>query len=171
LATTVTPDNEDNIEVIPESAKAGYTLGYADPEYMENLPLLSLPFLPQDKKYRCFMVEGDSMPPVQAGSYIIGEYLPDWNDIKDGEFYIVITLNDGIVFKMVNNWLAQRQAVQLCSTNPMYAPYEVAAKDILEVWKFKLVIADDIPAPHLKNDQITQTLLQLQQEVDALKRK
>ena len=31
LATTVTPDNHENIELVTEKAKAGYRTGYADP--------------------------------------------------------------------------------------------------------------------------------------------
>ena len=45
LTTTVGSDNIENIELVPEKAKAGYTTGYADPEYIEELPRFRLPFL------------------------------------------------------------------------------------------------------------------------------
>jgi len=46
LATTVDRQNRDNIELVPEKAKAGYTRGFFDPEYINELPRYQLPFLP-----------------------------------------------------------------------------------------------------------------------------
>src|ERR1700690_2570503 len=41
-------DNEGNdmVELIPLKASAGYLKGYADPDYVERLPKMQLPFLP-----------------------------------------------------------------------------------------------------------------------------
>jgi len=41
-------DNEgdDMIELIPVKASAGYLRGYSDPDYIERLPRMKLPFLP-----------------------------------------------------------------------------------------------------------------------------
>src|SRR5690606_12945511 len=58
LATTVSPDNEDNVEMVPVRAKAGYLAGYGDPEYISTLPVFQLPQLPRDRKYRMFQTEG-----------------------------------------------------------------------------------------------------------------
>ena len=44
LTTTVNTGNRENIELVPEKAKAGYTTGYADPEYIGELPVFTLPF-------------------------------------------------------------------------------------------------------------------------------
>jgi len=41
LATTVDQDNEENIELVNEKAKAGYANGYADPEYTKKVQELS----------------------------------------------------------------------------------------------------------------------------------
>lgn len=64
LAAVVNMNNDELIEVIPEKASAGYTSGYADPEFFADFPTLSLPFLSKNKKYRAFPIHGDSMPPV-----------------------------------------------------------------------------------------------------------
>ena len=37
LATTINAADEENIELVPEKAKAGYATGYADPEYIIDL--------------------------------------------------------------------------------------------------------------------------------------
>ena len=44
----VNEDNEDMIEVIPTDASAGYLRGYTDPEYIESLSNLKLPFMPTE---------------------------------------------------------------------------------------------------------------------------
>ena len=50
LATTVDSDNNENIELVTEKAKAGYTTGYDDPEYTRILHTFQLPYLPKDRK-------------------------------------------------------------------------------------------------------------------------
>ena len=52
---TVNENNEDLIEIIPIQASAGYLEGYADPEYIEELPKMKLPFMPQGK-FRAFPI-------------------------------------------------------------------------------------------------------------------
>ena len=144
LATTVDAENEENIELIPEKAKAGYSAGYSDPEYLAVLPTFQLPFLSRNKKYRSFQITGDSMPPVNPGAYVTGEYLQNWNMIRDGHPYIVVTKEDGIVFKMVYNKIESDECLQLVSTNPKYAPYNIGVSEILEIWKFVNYINDSL---------------------------
>src|SRR5690606_30979450 len=101
LATTVNNGNRENIELVAEKAKAGYTTGYADPEYISELPVFSLPFLSDKRKYRTCQLKGDSMLPIPDGSWVTGEFLQYWTGIMSGKAYIVFTLNDGIVFKIL----------------------------------------------------------------------
>lgn len=71
LTAMVDSENEDIIELIPHKASAGYTAGYADPDYLKVLPTFHLPFLSRDRKYRSFPIKGDSMPPVVEGSFVV----------------------------------------------------------------------------------------------------
>ena len=169
LATTVDQENEENIELISEKAKAGYTTGYADPDFIKVLPTFQLPFLSKQKKYRTFPISGDSMPPVVNGSFVTGEYVQNWNMIKDGYPYIILTKEDGIVFKIVYSHLRERKTLQLCSTNPLYEPYEVNIKEVVEVWKFVNYISSELPEPNLSKDQLSNTVFQLQREVNRIK--
>ena len=57
---TINEYNEDLIEIIPIEASAGYLKGYADPEYIEQLQKIKLPFLPTGT-HRAFPIKGDSM--------------------------------------------------------------------------------------------------------------
>jgi transcriptional regulator with XRE-family HTH domain len=137
LTVSVDVNQEENIEVVSMKAQAGYTGGYADPEFIEGLPKFKLPFLPKGKTYRSFQIKGDSMPPVSEGSWVTASYLQDWNDVKDGENYIVVTQDEGIVFKRLYNKLKTEQGFTLVSTNSAYAPYSLKADQILEIWKFE----------------------------------
>lgn len=144
-ATTVDSHNRENVELVSHKAKAGYTAGYNDPEFIGGLPTFNLPFLSQEKKYRMFQIDGDSMLPIPDRSHVIGEFIVDWHDIKDGHAYIFLTRNDGIVFKVAYNEIRKKKHVLLKSLNRKYQPYEVPANDILEVWRFVNYIATEIP--------------------------
>lgn len=169
LTTTIDDKDEEYIELIPEKAKAGYTAGFADPEYLKVLPTFQLPFLPKDKKYRSFPISGDSMPPVSDGAYVIGNYVENWQQIKDGYPYVFVTKNDGIVFKIAYNHIHENQTLQLCSTNPLYEPFEIHINEILEVWKFVNYISDDLPQMQLGDDTLTEAVLGIQRDVSHLK--
>ena len=79
----------NSIEIIPQKASMGYLSGYSDPEYIESLQRISLPFL-TNGKYRAFPAQGDSMPPFKDGSFIIGKYVEDIEDLKINKSYIFV---------------------------------------------------------------------------------
>ena len=171
LATTVDPDNEENIELVPERAKAGYRTGYADPEFIGQLPAFQLPFLSPGRKYRTFQITGDSMLPIPDGAWVTGEYVQDWSAIVSGQAYIVFTLDDGIVFKVAENLLEQEHKLRLYSLNPVYEPYDVDVRDIREVWKFVHYISSELPDPVIPEKQVMSMIARLKQDVDRLKRR
>jgi len=171
LTTTINRDNTENIELVPEKAKAGYTTGYADPEYIGELPVFRLPFLSDKRKYRTFQLKGDSMLPIPDGSWVTGAYLQDWMDIISGNAYIVFTLDDGIVFKVVENNIRTDGKLVLYSLNPMYEPYEVHISEIKEVWKFVNYISSELPDPVIPEKQLIQTVAGMKHDLERLKAK
>jgi transcriptional regulator with XRE-family HTH domain len=169
LATTVNPGNEENIELVPEKAKAGYANGFADPEFISELPTFRLPFLSPGKKYRTFQLSGDSMLPIPDKAWVTGEYLTDWRGIQSGGAYIVLTLDDGIVFKIVENKIEEEQILTLYSLNPLYEPFNVHINEIREVWKFVHYICAEIPDPVLPEEDLLKTVVHLKQDMNRLK--
>lgn len=167
LATTVNADNEENIEMVPLKAKAGYLAGFGDPTYLEGLPTFRLPNLPADKKYRMFQTEGDSMYPVPEGAYVIGSYLSEWRLNKESPC-IIVTAMEGISFKMVS-FLLDKRAFLLRSLNPIYTPYEVGAEEIKEIWKFEYYMTDEFPIEILTLQQIGLGLSEINKKLDAIK--
>ena len=171
LTTTVNSGNRENIELVAEKAKAGYTTGYADPEYIGELPVFTLPFLSDKRKYRTFQLKGDSMLPIPDGSWVTGEFLQDWMNIVSGKAYIVFTLNDGIVFKILENNIRQDGKLVLFSLNPLYEPYEVHVSEVKEIWKFVNYISSELPEPVLPEKQIFQSIAQMKNDLYRIKAK
>lgn len=145
LATTVNQQNEDNIELVPLKAAAGYTRGHADPEFIQTLPTFHVPFLSKQRKHRAFAIEGDSMLPITSGSLVFGVFEDDWLSIKDETPCILLTQNEGIVFKLVYNYLNERGCFLLASTNKLYKPYIVPVEEVLEVWRFEGYFSFEFP--------------------------
>ena len=169
IATTVDSQNRENIEVVPLKAKAGYKNGFADPEFIKKLPTFQLPILFNDRKYRMFQISGDSMLPIPDKSYVIAEYLENWYDIKDGEAYVLLTQEEGIVFKMVENNLKKKRSLTLKSLNTIYNPYDLNVSDIKEVWKFCNYMSTEIPESNFAKDELIDKLSKLETEVQSIR--
>jgi transcriptional regulator with XRE-family HTH domain len=172
LTTTVTPENTDNIELVNEKASAGYSRGFADPEFIRVLPAFQLPFLPRDRKFRTFQISGDSMLPIPDGAYVTGEYVQNWATLRDHMPYIVITLDDGIMFKIVENLIKTEGSLRMISLNPVYEPYTIEVSQIREVWRFVHYISSEMPEGNtLKEAAIVKTLNQLTSDVKGIQAK
>lgn len=169
LATTINNENDENIELVNEKAKAGYATGFADPEFISQLPVFQLPFLSKQKKYRTFQLSGDSMLPIPEGAWVTGEYVQDWSQIVSGQGYVVFTLDDGIVFKVVENLIAKGGIFRLFSLNPLYEPYELHVSEVKEVWKFVHYISNELPEPVLPQTELLRTVASLKNDMYRIK--
>ena len=179
LPIVVDRQNRELISIVPVNARAGYQHSYSDPEYIEELPKFSFPLteLYPDKSYRIFQIEGDSMLPVTPGSYVICEYTENWDSMKEGDGYMLITKTNGILFKRVWSHTAEDQLL-LKSDNPSHEPFDLHKKELLEVWKSLGLITFDMPEPESEKNQLdkdtsTEDLIsainQLQEDVKKLK--
>ena len=169
IAITVDRENNDNIEFVNEMAKAGYATSFSDPEFISNLPVFQLPFLSKEKKYRAFSISGDSMLPIPEGSIVIGEFIQDYYDIKSRDSYIIVTRNDGIVFKLVENHLAVNKSLKLISLNPEFEPYELPAFELKEAWRFVCYLNTELPEPETDIQKVLQTVNEMKMELQSLR--
>jgi transcriptional regulator with XRE-family HTH domain len=154
LATTVDSKNRDNIELVPHKARAGYTL-----------PTFQLPFLSKERKYRTFQINGDSMLPIPDKSFVTAQFLENWNDIKDGHAYVLLTQDDGIVFKVAYNHIKSKKKLLLKSLNFVYEPYEVNIGDIKEVWEFVNYISTQMPESNQSKEEVNKSVTLIQEEM------
>ncbi len=163
---SVDETENDLIEVVGVKASAGYTDGYGDPEYIEELPTMKLPFMPQGK-FRAFPIKGDSMPPLREGAFVVGKFLESPKQIIDGNTYILVTFNDGIVYKRVYK---NGMELELHSDNDFYKPYTVWMKDVVEVWEFTCSISTkEFERETIENKVILQAIKELKEDVSRLK--
>ncbi|MEJ2113209.1 MAG: LexA family transcriptional regulator [Flavobacteriaceae bacterium] len=166
---TVNEDNEDLIEIIPAKASAGYLNGYDDPEYIEQLQKIKLPFLPTGT-HRAFPIKGDSMLPVKDGSFVVAKFVEDIIDVRDGRTYIVLTKNDGLVYKRLYNKIDDNNTLLLSSDNRAYQPYEVKTENILEIWEFTCCInTQEYDEKELKLSNIVEMFRELKVELKSIK--
>lgn len=174
LVVTVDETQRENIEFVPQKAAAGYLNGYADTEYVKELPHFSLPILKQGT-YRAFEISGDSMLPLMPGTIVIGEYVEDLKSIKNGKTYVLVTQREGIVYKRVFNYLEENGTLFLVSDNRQYAPYQLHGSDVMEAWVAKAYISVQFPdvsdKAEVSVEQLASVVLDLQKEILQLKSK
>jgi transcriptional regulator with XRE-family HTH domain len=172
LVVTVDENSKDNIELVPHKAAAGYLNGYADPEFVKELPHFKLPMLKQGS-YRAFEISGDSMLPILPGTIVVGEYTDNLKDLKNGKTYVLVTKQEGIVYKRVFNYLEQNGKLFLVSDNRQYAPYQLDGDEVVEAWVAKAYISVQFPDVGDKNDgsveQLAGVVLDLQKEILQLR--
>ncbi len=158
----------NEITFVPVKAAAGYLAGYSDPEYIDELNTFTLPMLAAGN-YRAFEIVGDSMLPTPSGSVIIGEMTPDFEDVKSNQTYIIVSRNEGIVYKRVMKNGKSKGKITLVSDNTAYQPYSVNAADILEIWKANMVISKANVQPRWDVNQLASMVSTLQDQVSTLK--
>lgn len=171
LCTVVDSNNNENITLIPAKASAGYLAGYADHEFMASLPQFALPLpeLSKNKTYRAFQISGNSMKPIPSGAYIIGEFVQNWQEITNGQAYILVTRTEGITFKRIYKAIDEG-VLHLKSDNPEYAPYSVSLNDVLDVWKSVGYISFSIPEEtNMSLEKLTSVVMKMQKEITQLK--
>ncbi|KAI9449154.1 helix-turn-helix domain-containing protein [Russula earlei] len=162
--------SSNTVQFVPVKAAAGYLAGYADPEFLDELNTFTLPMLaPGD--YRAFEIIGDSMLPTPSGSVIVGEKVDDLEDVKNSNTYVVLSRNEGVVYKRIMKNNKIRNKLTLISDNPVFEPYTVNAEDVLEVWRAVFIMQKANTAPRWDVNQLAGMVSNLQDQVSSLKKK
>ena len=171
LSISVDQDDRENIELVPVKASAGYLNGYADPDFVKELPKFHLPIL-QNGTFRAFEIKGDSMLPLFPGSIVVGEFIDDWKTIKSNETYVVVSKNDGIVYKRVINKLKDQKQLLLKSDNKVYDPYTITADEVIEIWKAKAYISMNFPEPDNDTsiEKLTGMMMEMQKKINSMQK-
>jgi transcriptional regulator with XRE-family HTH domain len=158
------------IHFVPIKAAAGYLAGYADTEFIDELNTFTLPML-SGGNYRAFEIIGDSMLPTPSGSIIVGEKVDTLEDIKNNMAYIVVSRNEGIVYKRVVKNNKAKNKLTLVSDNPQYQPYQVNADDVVELWQAQSVISKVTVQQRWDVNALANLVNNLQDQVSTMKKK
>ena len=158
------------IHFVPVKAAAGYLASYADTEFIDELNTFTLPML-AGGNYRAFEIIGDSMLPTPSGSIIVGEKIDNPSDIKNSQAYIVVSRNEGIVYKRIEKNGRSKNKLTLVSDNPQYQPYQVNAEDVVELWQAQMVISKISQQQRWDVSSLASMVNNLQSQVSNLKKK
>ena len=163
---TVDTSGNNQIEIISQKASMGYLNGYSDPDYIESLQTISLPFL-RNGKYRAFPASGDSMPPYKDGTYIVGKYVENLADLKTDKTYVFITINDGIIYKRFQ--FHEGNFICVKSDNNFYEPLKIPLPEIKEIWEFACSInTEEFDADEFSGQNVRSLFLELKQEIKKI---
>ena len=158
------------IHFVPVKAAAGYLASYADSEFIDELNTFTLPML-TGGNYRAFEIIGDSMLPTPSGSIIVGEKVESLDETKNGHAYIVVSKNEGIVFKRIQKSNKSKNKITLESDNPNFQPYQINAEDIVELWAAQVVIGKVAAQQRWDVNSLANLVNNLQDQVSTLKKK
>src|SRR5690606_10223326 len=105
-----------------------------------------------------------------SGSIIVAEYVENWHDIKPGHTYVVVSREEGVVYKRIAFKFKEDKGLKLVSDNKTYEPYWVETPDILEVWKAKAFISTQLPepTPEPTMETLTSMMAQMQKTINAV---
>ncbi len=158
------------IHFVPVKAAAGYLAGYADSEFIDELNTFTLPML-AGGNYRAFEIIGDSMMPTPSGSIIVGEKVDGTEDVKSDKAYIVVSRNEGIVYKRIVKSNKVKNKLTLVSDNPQYQPYQVNTEDVVELWMAQMVISKVSQQQRWDMNTLAGMVNNLQSQVSSLNKK
>ena len=158
------------IAFVPLKAAAGYLNGYGDPEFIDELNTFTLPML-TGGNYRAFEIIGDSMLPTPSGSVIVGEKVDDLESLKNNTACILVSKNEGIVYKRVQKNGRQKNKLTLISDNPTYHPYTVNEEEVVEMWQAQMVISKASQQQQWDMGKLANVVSDLQEQVVSLKKR
>jgi transcriptional regulator with XRE-family HTH domain len=158
------------IHFVPIKAAAGYLTSYADNEFIDELNTFTLPML-KGGQYRAFEIIGDSMMPTPSGSIIVGEKVDSMDEVKNGQAYIVVSKNEGIVYKRIQKNAKMKNKITLESDNPNFQPYQINTEDVVELWLAQVVIGKVTTQQRWDVNSLANLVTNLQDQVSNLKKK
>ncbi len=134
-------------------------------DYLRSLPTVSLPFITSERS-RAFEMGNDF--PLQ-NSIVIGNGISDWSEVLDGKFYVLLTAQQGVIYRRVYNQVKIKGALLLSSDNPTIPSFEISIKDVVEIWEVNSFISQQLPEPHISLERVKDLVDDLTHELDRLR--
>jgi hypothetical protein len=91
--------------------------------------------------------------------------------LKNNQAYIVVSRNEGIVYKRIVKNNRAKNKLTMVSDNPSYQPYQMNAEDIIELWQAQMVISKVSVQPAWDMNQLASLVNNLQEQVSTLKKR
>jgi polyhydroxyalkanoate synthesis regulator phasin len=101
----------------------------------------------------------------------VGEKVNDLEEVKNDTPCIVVSRNEGIVYKRVQKNGKQKDKLTLVSDNPVFHPYTVNTEEVIEMWQAQVVISKANSQHRSDMNQLANVVSDLQQQVSSLQKK
>jgi transcriptional regulator with XRE-family HTH domain len=165
---TIDSQGGENIIFVPVRARAGYLLGYGDPQFIQSLPAYRLPGY-TNGTYRIFEVEGHSMfPTLQDGDRVIARWA-DITDVRDDRVYVLVTRTEGVLIKRLINRHTEGKMIVKSDNNQSgeFPSIVLNIDEITEIWYVVERWTRQLPGP----GEIYKRLVNIEAELAMLKQK
>ncbi|GHB81686.1 helix-turn-helix domain-containing protein [Persicitalea jodogahamensis] len=153
---------QQSIQWVNRSEATNYLNNYQNTAFLNRLPVFQIPILPSGH-YRAFEAGDDFSFP---NALLIGTFVRNWYDIKDGTHYILVVKNTGIKSGKVYNRVKDKGILLLRSDNKKNGDQEIAIRDVLEVWEVKAFVSSTMPAPSPSHEGLKKILGDLRDELN-----
>lgn len=146
VTITVDKEGDDNTELVPVSAQAGYTLHHNEAVFVKDLPRYRVPRFERGK-FRAFEVAGDSMEPtLNHNDIVVCSFVDNWRLLIPDDIYVVVT-DESVMLKRIRKRIDDLAGeVLLYSDNPHRRPYPVDSRDITQIWRVRGYISTYLPS-------------------------
>lgn len=153
--------NYPTIQWVAKNLQQEYLANFQNPAYLNQLPVFQLPNLPMGY-YRAFESGADFAYP---GSILVGTFVRNWYDIKDGMQYIFVLRGHGFVYRTAFNQVKTSGILLLTSDIADLEELEVPLQDVQEVWEVKAFVSLQLPTPQPSLERVSLLVDELQQEL------
>jgi repressor LexA len=146
LTITVDREGNDNTELVPVQAQAGYGVQHNEAVYLRDLPKYRIPGF-EHGNYRAFEVAGDSMEPtLNHRDIVVASYVDNWRLLEPGDVYVVVTAESVMLKRIRERIIAGDMTVMLHSDNYHRKPYPMDVADIAQLWRVRGYISTYLPS-------------------------
>jgi repressor LexA len=146
LTITVDREGNDNTELVPVQAQAGYGLQHNEAVFLQDLPKYRIPGFERGN-FRAFEVAGDSMEPtLNHRDIVVASYVDNWRLLEPGDIYVVVTAESVMLKRIRERITKQDMTVMLHSDNHHRKPYPMDVVDISELWRVRGYISTYLPS-------------------------
>lgn len=141
------------VRIVEVKAQAGYMRGYADPEYMDTLPVIYVNRDADHKgKFMAFTVSGDSMDDgtrraLCHGDIVLGKELQlhHWqNKLHFNQYLFIVVHEEGVMFKQIAAHNPETGDFTCHSFNPQYDDFTLNIKDVKQLFYIKKIVERSI---------------------------
>jgi len=167
---TIDSQGEENIIYVPVKARAGYMLGYGDPQFIQSLSAYRLPGY-TNGTYRIFEVEGHSMfPTLQDADRVIARWA-DISEVRDDRVYVLVTRTQGVLIKRLINRHHEGKIIVKSDNNHggsiEFPTIVLDVEEVAEIWYVVERWTRQLPGP----GEIYKRLVNIEAELATLKQK